>query len=68
MIQKMSLEQCSNTSREFRTITVKRTRKSRTYTSNKKGGEISLKMKVPPSKFAQKIRDLFFTILGRRNE
>ena len=65
MTRKMSQKQCSSTSKEFRPITIKREKDTRTYTSNKKGGEISLKMKVPPSKFAQKIRDLFYTIFGR---
>ena len=66
MTQKILPKQCSNISREFRPITVKRSTKTRTYTASKAGSEISLKMKVPPSKFAQKMRDLFYTIFKRK--
>ena len=66
MTRKILQKQCSNTSREFRPITVKRTSSTRTYTTNRKGGEMSLKMKVPPSKFAQKIRNIFFMIFERK--
>ncbi len=66
MTQKMLRKQCSNTSKEFRTIRVKREKDKRTYIASKAGSEISLKMKVPPSKFAQKIRDVFFMIFKRK--
>ncbi len=66
MTRKILQKQCSDTSKEFRTITTKRGKNTRTYTTNKRGSEISLKMKVPPSKFAQKIRNIFFMIFKRR--
>ncbi len=66
MTRKILPKQCSDTSKEFRPITIKRNSNTRTYTSNRKGGEISLKMKVPPSKFAQKIRDVFYMIFGKK--
>ena len=66
MTRKILPKQCSDTSREFRSIEVKRNSNTRTYTASKAGSEISLKMKVPPSKFAQKMRDIFFMIFKRK--
>ena len=66
MTRKILPKQCSDTSREFRSITVKRNSNTRTYTASKAGSEISLKMKVPPSKLAQRMRDVFFIIFKRK--
>ena len=68
MIQKTLRKQCSNTRKEFRPITVERNKNHRIYKTKsvKEGGEISLKIKIPPSKIAKKARDIFFMIFGRR--
>ncbi len=66
MTRKILRKQCSNTSREYRPIKVERKNNSRVYKTNRKGGEISLKIKNPPSKIAKKARDIFFMIFGRR--
>lgn len=66
MTQKILPKQCSDTSKEFRSITIKRNKTTRVYTASKTGSEISLKMKVPPSKFAQEMRNFFFMMFKRR--
>ncbi len=66
MTRKILQKPNSNTSRKYRPITVKRGSNERTYTANKKGSEISLKIKIPPSKIEKKIRNIFFMIFGRK--
>ena len=68
MTQKMSQRQCSNTRKEFRPIITERKNNCRVYKANKKGGEISLRIRIPPSKIAKKARDIFFMIFGRKEK
>lgn len=66
MNQKKPQKSCSATSREFNPVTTKRYGNKRIYeTADKNGGVLTLIIKKPISKLAQKIRDMLF-IKGKR--
>ncbi len=52
----------------YRTIKTIRNSKKRIYEAETYGSTVRLKIKTPPTKLAQRIRNLFFSLFGGRKK
>ena len=67
MAQKKLQSQCSNIKQGYRNVKVIKKGSKKIYKASvAKGGILSLIIKIPASKFAQKVRDMFFQRVNER--
>ncbi len=67
MVRKKLQHQCSSTKQGYRNVKVFKKGNKKVYKASvAKGGLLSLIIKIPISKFAQKVRDMFFQRVSER--